>query len=107
MPHFIITIPVLADGIKFSCRVVFQESNGWGFGFGFDPDSKIETTTSFQSSIEKEPQKMENGLISFPSNANVNSGGTSWAFKQPSLETGNEKEVMSLLICIVIDSECR
>ncbi|KAG7657527.1 unnamed protein product [Arabidopsis thaliana] len=69
-----------------------KESNGWGFGFGFEPVSKLETTNSFQSSVEKETKKMENGSISFPSNGDVNSGGTSWAFKQPSLEIGNEKE---------------
>ncbi|KAG7588575.1 hypothetical protein ISN44_As07g009030 [Arabidopsis suecica] len=69
-----------------------KESKGWKFGFGFEPISKIETTNSFQSNVEKETQKVENGSISFPSNGDVNSGGTSWAFKQPSLETGNEKE---------------
>ncbi|KAL1188131.1 hypothetical protein V5N11_003164 [Cardamine amara subsp. amara] len=69
-----------------------KESNGWAFGFGFEPDSKVETTTSFQSNFEKEPQKKENGLISFPINGDVNSEETSWAFNQPSLETGNEKE---------------
>jgi hypothetical protein len=83
----------------------FQESNGWGFGFGFEPVSKLETTNSFQSSVEKETKKMENGSISFPSNGDVNSGGTSWAFKQPSLEIGNEKEVISVLIRTGIDSE--
>ncbi|VVA98740.1 unnamed protein product [Arabis nemorensis] len=73
-----------------------KESNGWGIGFGFELVSKIETTNSFQPNFEKEPQKRENGSISFPSNANTNSEGTSLAFKQPSLETEKEKEVMYL-----------
>ncbi|XP_023643098.1 dentin sialophosphoprotein isoform X2 [Capsella rubella] len=69
-----------------------KESNGWGLGFGFEPVSKIETSTSFQSNVEKEPQKTENGSISFPNNGDEDFGGTSWAFQQPSLETGKEKE---------------
>lgn len=64
------------------------------------------STTSFQSNFENEQQKKENGSVSFPSNGNVGSEGTSWAFNEPSLETGNEKEVMSLTIRIVIDLEC-
>ncbi|KFK35606.1 hypothetical protein AALP_AA4G013000 [Arabis alpina] len=63
-----------------------KESNAWGLGLTF------ETTDSLQSNFEKEPQKRANGLISFPSNANANYDGNSWALKQPSLETGNEKE---------------
>ncbi|CAA7027604.1 unnamed protein product [Microthlaspi erraticum] len=50
-----------------------KESNGWGFGFCLEP-------------VEKEPRKKENG------NVNVSSQATSWAFNEPSLETGNEKE---------------
>ncbi|CAN8241412.1 unnamed protein product [Cochlearia groenlandica] len=69
-----------------------KESNGWGFGFGFQPVSKIEKTNSFQSNFEKEPQKRENGSISFPSNGNVGSEGASWAFNETYLETGDEKK---------------
>lgn len=71
-----------------------QESNGWGFGFG----SENETTTSYDSNFEKVLHKEENGSISFPSSTNVSAGGSSWAFNQPSLDTGKEKEVLYLTI---------
>ncbi|CAH8360801.1 unnamed protein product [Eruca vesicaria subsp. sativa] len=69
-----------------------KESNGWGFGFGFEHGSEVEATTSYRSNPEKDMHKEENGSISFPSDTNVNPGGSSWAFNQSSLEKGNEKE---------------
>ncbi|CAH2047097.1 unnamed protein product [Thlaspi arvense] len=68
-----------------------KESNGWEFRFDFEPASKFETTTSFQSNVEKATQKRENSSISSSRDANVNSGGDSWAFNQPSLETAKEE----------------
>ncbi|CAN6866229.1 unnamed protein product [Brassica oleracea] len=69
-----------------------KESNGWGLGFGFEHVSEIETTTSYHSNNGKDLHKEANGSISSPSNTNVNPEGSSWAFNQPSLDNGNEKE---------------
>ncbi|KAF8053065.1 hypothetical protein N665_1468s0004 [Sinapis alba] len=78
-----------AETIEEKKDLTNKESNGWGFGFG----SEIETTTScHHSNPDKDLHKEENGSISFPSNTNVNPGGSSWAFNEPSLEIGNEKE---------------
>lgn len=82
-----------------------QESNGWGFGFGFEHGSEMETTTSYHSNNGKDLHKEANGSISSPSNANVNPEGSSWAFNQASLDTGNEKEVLYLYSRVNV-SEC-
>ncbi|KAH0909924.1 hypothetical protein HID58_033245 [Brassica napus] len=74
-----------------------KESNGWGFGFGFEHGSEMETTTSYHSNNGKDLHKEANGSISSPSNANVNPEGSSWAFNQASLDTGNEKEENEVL----------
>lgn len=80
--------------LKGTSFIWLQESNGWGFGFGFENGSEIERTTSYHSNPDKDLHKEENGSVSFPSNTNVTPGGSSWAFSQPSLDTGNEKEVL-------------
>ncbi|KAG2302454.1 hypothetical protein Bca52824_031105 [Brassica carinata] len=86
----------VAETIETKKDLANKESNGWGFGFGFEHGSEIERTTSYDSNPDKDLHKEENGSISFPisfpSSTNVNPGGSSWAFSQPSLDTGIEKE---------------
>lgn len=75
-----------------------HESTCYWFGFGFEHVSEIETTTSYHSNNGKDLHKEANGSVSSPSNTNVNPEGSSWAFNQPSLDNGNEKEVLYLTI---------
>ncbi|WZZ49827.1 hypothetical protein YC2023_049934 [Brassica napus] len=55
--------------------------------------------------VDKDPLKKVNGLISYLGNANVISGGASWAFNQSFLRTGKEKEGCTSILPAALETE--